>query len=196
MTVRLLDSSNTVVNTTQTVADGTYQFTNVSPGTYRVEFVAPMGTAFTTQDQGGNDNLDSDADPTSGRTATFPVTAGSSDLSRDAGLVLPQVTVVASDPDASEVGPDSGAFTFTRSGGNTAQALTVYYTLGGNATCGAPGSSIGAPVYVRFVSIRIGKMNSDRIAIKREQPALRHAAAKGTTLDLQAAVAYPTSAGG
>src|SRR6185437_14614865 len=63
-------------------------------------------------------------------------------------------------------------------------------------TRGAPDRSIGVSAHVRFASVGIGKMHGDRIALKREQPALRHAVAKGATLDFQAAVAHPASAGG
>jgi hypothetical protein len=45
----------------------------------------------------------------------------------------PVVNLVASDPDAAETGPDTGAFTFTRSGGNLAAALTVSFTRTGTA---------------------------------------------------------------
>ena len=45
------------------------------------------------------------------------------------------MTVVASDPNASEVGPDPGAFTFSR-GGCTVAALTINYTVSGTATAG------------------------------------------------------------
>ncbi|PYM16528.1 MAG: hypothetical protein DME18_01195, partial [Verrucomicrobia bacterium] len=45
----------------------------------------------------------------------------------------PTVTVVATDGDASEQGPDPGEFTFARTG-DTSSALTVNYTLGGTAT--------------------------------------------------------------
>jgi len=44
------------------------------------------------------------------------------------------VNLVATDPDAAETGPDSGAFTFTRTGGNLAAALTVSFTRTGLAT--------------------------------------------------------------
>ncbi|MEZ5291743.1 MAG: Calx-beta domain-containing protein [Vicinamibacterales bacterium] len=46
----------------------------------------------------------------------------------------PVVEIVATDPDASETGPDPGAFTVTRRGGNLAQALTVSFTRSGTAT--------------------------------------------------------------
>lgn len=45
---------------------------------------------------------------------------------------LPVVTVVATDPKASEDGPDPGVFTVTRKGG-TNDPLTVFYSLGGTA---------------------------------------------------------------
>jgi len=49
---------------------------------------------------------------------------------------LPVVSVTASDPLASESGADYGAFTLSRPATNTAQALTVYFTLGGTARMG------------------------------------------------------------
>ncbi len=49
----------------------------------------------------------------------------------------PVVEVVATDPDASEAGPDPGAVTFTRRGGNLAQALTVNITRAGTAGVGS-----------------------------------------------------------
>jgi hypothetical protein len=46
----------------------------------------------------------------------------------------PVVDLRASDPDAAEAGPDPGAFTFSRQGGNLAVGLTVAFTRGGTAT--------------------------------------------------------------
>jgi hypothetical protein len=53
------------------------------------------------------------------------------------------VTVVATDPDASEAGPDTGTFTFSRSGGNLAEGLTVWFARSGTATNGVDYESIG-----------------------------------------------------
>lgn len=50
--------------------------------------------------------------------------------------VLPQVTVVATDPVATEAGQTTGTFTVTRSG-DTTVALTVHYTMAGTATGGS-----------------------------------------------------------
>ncbi|MCI0635539.1 MAG: hypothetical protein L0206_16740, partial [Actinobacteria bacterium] len=60
----------------------------------------------------------------------------------------PVVTVSATDPDASEAGPDSGTFTFTRSGGNLAASLTVSFTRGGTATNTSDYANIGFSVTI------------------------------------------------
>ncbi len=90
VTVRLLDSGGAQLATTTTGGGGTYSFAGLAPGNYFVEFVAPAGTAFTRQDQGGDDTLDSDAAPTGatpGRTGSFALAAGGSNNDIDAGLV-------------------------------------------------------------------------------------------------------------
>src|SRR5437016_13946269 len=57
----------------------------------------------------------------------------------------PTVRVVATDPNASEPGPDSGTFTISRTG-NTSAALTVHYTLGGAAQNGTDYQQLGTSV--------------------------------------------------
>ena len=47
----------------------------------------------------------------------------------------PVVTILASDPNASEIGPDTGAFTISRTG-PTNDNLTVFYGVGGTAQPG------------------------------------------------------------
>ena len=58
----------------------------MAPGAYYVEFVAPSGYTFSPQDVGGNDALDSDANPATGVTATTTLTSGETDGTWDAGL--------------------------------------------------------------------------------------------------------------
>ena len=48
------------------------------------------------------------------------------------GTPPPVVTVVASDPDASEIGPDTGTFTVSRTGPTNTE-LNVVYRVGGTA---------------------------------------------------------------
>ncbi|MCB8925924.1 MAG: carboxypeptidase regulatory-like domain-containing protein [Ardenticatenaceae bacterium] len=94
--VRLYDINNTQIMTTTTDANGRYQFINLTPGTYHVEFVLPEGLIFTLQDQGVNDAVDSDADPTTGLTIPTVLTPGENDVSWDAGLIEPPDLVLAS----------------------------------------------------------------------------------------------------
>ena len=87
VTVRLLDGSgNPTGMSTTTDGSGYYSFT-VAPGTYRLEFAAPSGMAWTSADRSSDDALDSDVDPATGRTGAFTVVAGQTDTSWDAGLV-------------------------------------------------------------------------------------------------------------
>ncbi|MCA0454207.1 MAG: carboxypeptidase regulatory-like domain-containing protein [Chloroflexi bacterium] len=87
VTVNLLNSAGTIIATTTTNATGNYLFNNLPPDDYRVEFVLPAGYQFSPPDAGGDDSLDSDANPTTGRTILVNLPPGTNDLSRDAGIV-------------------------------------------------------------------------------------------------------------
>ena len=72
VTVNLTDCSGKVIDSTTTDTNGNYLFTDLTPGDYAVQFVAPAGYLFTTADAGG-DAADSDAtdpvtDPATGTT--------------------------------------------------------------------------------------------------------------------------------
>ncbi|MCH9670195.1 MAG: carboxypeptidase regulatory-like domain-containing protein [Gammaproteobacteria bacterium] len=88
VTVNLKDAGGNVIATTTTAGDGSYGFSGLTPGTYSVQFVEPNGLALTQLNQGGNDALDSDADPAmAGMTATTTLMSGGNDPTLDAGLV-------------------------------------------------------------------------------------------------------------
>ncbi len=72
---------------TVTDADGMYMFV-VPPGTYKVTFTAPTGYQFSPPDQGSDDALDSDADPTTGMTPMVTVNMGEYNNTLDAGFYL------------------------------------------------------------------------------------------------------------
>jgi deoxycytidine triphosphate deaminase len=55
----------------------------------------------------------------------------------------PVVGVAATDPNASEAGPDPGMFTFTRTGGDVSSPLQVFFTRGGTATEGVDYANLG-----------------------------------------------------
>ena len=88
VTVTLTGTSGTgtpVTLTTTTNSTGFYEFTNLQPGTYTVTFGTPAGFTATTPDQ-GNDNIDSDANQTTGATPPVTLTGGQNNTTIDAGF--------------------------------------------------------------------------------------------------------------
>ncbi len=118
VTVNLLDGAgNPVLGddgqpiTATTDDNGEYIFEMLNPGqTYIVEFVAPEGSTFTLLNA-GDDEVDSDADPLTGRSAPITLGEGQVDLTIDAGLVA------ETEPDLSSIGD----FIFEDSNGNGIQ---------------------------------------------------------------------------
>ena len=89
VTVRLYDLSGVSpvqIATTSTDSSGAYLFSGLNPGEYEVSFDLPSGFLFSDQNQGGDDNLDSDADPLSGISDSFTLESGEFDSSIDAGM--------------------------------------------------------------------------------------------------------------
>ncbi|WP_261303569.1 SdrD B-like domain-containing protein [Paenibacillus andongensis] len=88
--VNLYKTSNptTVFDSTFTDVTGIYQFTNLDPGSYFVEFITPAGYGITPKDQGSDDTLDSDAEPATGKTASVTLSSGDNNTTLDAGLYL------------------------------------------------------------------------------------------------------------
>ena len=102
VTVRLIDATtglpvtdlfdNPVAPQT-TDANGNYLFTVLKPGTYKVVFdpaTLPTGTTFTVKDTGADD-VDSDANPTTGVTDAIVLAADGKIRTVDAGIVSPVV---------------------------------------------------------------------------------------------------------
>ena len=57
----------------------------------------------------------------------------------------PEITITATDANASEAGPDTGTYTFSRTGDSSA-ALTVNFNVTGTATSGTDYTMLGASV--------------------------------------------------
>ncbi|GJM32429.1 MAG: hypothetical protein DHS20C18_14300 [Saprospiraceae bacterium] len=72
-------------DTTVTDSNGNYYF-EVPPGTYKITFVQPIGLEPSPQNAGGNDAVDSDADPIMGMTEIFTIGPNETDLTFDAGF--------------------------------------------------------------------------------------------------------------
>ncbi|MBL8474054.1 MAG: carboxypeptidase regulatory-like domain-containing protein, partial [Rhodocyclaceae bacterium] len=85
VTVKLLSAAGTLLATTTTDSTGHYLFSNLNPGDYKVQVVAPSGYYVSPKDQGGNDATDSDMD-SAGTTAVITLNGGTDNLSVDAGL--------------------------------------------------------------------------------------------------------------
>jgi len=90
VTVNLLDADGNFLEDTTTDANGAYAFTELDPGTYIVEFVAPPGADFSPQGATSTDQ-DSDADPATGRAAPVTVSSGDNILTIDAGISLREI---------------------------------------------------------------------------------------------------------
>jgi len=86
ITVRLFDADNNLVGTTSTNEEGYYEFVG-SFGRYFLEFVIPLEISFTKQAVGDNDEIDSDADPVTGRTNEFDQGADGNQMKWDAGIL-------------------------------------------------------------------------------------------------------------
>lgn len=84
--VTLYDSAWTNLASTTTDANGNYQFMDLTPGEYILEFQPPSGYFFSPQDQGSDDAIDSDPNISTGQTNVIALAVGESNLSFDAGL--------------------------------------------------------------------------------------------------------------
>lgn len=98
VTVTLQLGNGTVVSSTTTNASGYYEFIGLTAGTsYQLVFTnLPGGYDFTSKDQGGDDTIDSDVNPSTAKTAKFTPVSNFFDHSWDAGLyqsVYPEINV-------------------------------------------------------------------------------------------------------
>jgi hypothetical protein len=92
--VNLLNTSGAVVATTTTDSTGNFKFKNISPGSYKVQFMKPSGYSFTAANV-GDDASDSDADG-NGMTAAYTFSGGLDDDTIAAGVINDYQGVIAS----------------------------------------------------------------------------------------------------
>ncbi len=88
ITVSLYDSGDNLLGSVVSGADGSYTFEGLASGNYYLTFTnPPSGYALSPVNQGGDDALDSDADPgNGGKTATFLLNISATDNTWDAGF--------------------------------------------------------------------------------------------------------------
>lgn len=88
-TVRLFSATGTLLQTTTTNDQGIYGFNNLDPGSYFIEFVKPTNFNVSPLRVGGDDELDSDGDLTTGRTRVFTLVDFETNLRFDYGIFAP-----------------------------------------------------------------------------------------------------------
>jgi len=119
LTVKLLNLNGSVNQQTTTSATGFFRFDGLDPTAYfSIQVVKPTGYAFTSFLSGANSNIDSDTDPSLGRTYHFQVPVNTYDDTFDTGLLR-----LSDRPNGSIVGP--GAVP-----GNSVYAYSI--TVSGN----------------------------------------------------------------
>ena len=84
--VKLFNCSDVLLDSTTTASNGYYLFDQLDAGDYYVQFIIPVNYVVTSQNQGTDDEIDSDADPVTGKTVCTSLGAEETDLSWDAGL--------------------------------------------------------------------------------------------------------------
>ena len=90
ISVHLLNTSDQLLATDITDANGYYLFENLTPAIYRIRFIIPSGYTLVTPQIGGDPATDSDAiaeGTSSGKTSDIDLAAGEVDLTWDAGLI-------------------------------------------------------------------------------------------------------------
>ncbi len=101
----------------------------------------------------------------------------------------PTVAISATDPTASEIGPDTGTFAVTRTGATTS-ALTVNYLIGGTATNGSDydtlSGSVTIPAGASAANITVTPI-ADSLVEGNETVTLTLAAASGISLGTSSA---------
>ena len=115
VTVNLKDENGNIIDTQTTGPDGEYLFTELTPGTYSVQFELPTGFTFTDLNAGGNDTVDSDADPAmNGMTEPVTLDNGDNNLDQDAGILRdPELDMVKDLVGVTDLGNENFQVTYT-----------------------------------------------------------------------------------
>src|SRR5436190_389015 len=127
VTVVLFKCDGTLMGTMATNAGGFYQFTNLVPGCYRVQFATPGSLTPTAANQGLNDATDSDA--VGGVTGNYTLNSGDNNLTVDAGFYsLPPGLTLVKSANVQITGPYQPVtytYTVTNTGGTTLTNIVV-----------------------------------------------------------------------
>ncbi|WP_165492348.1 SdrD B-like domain-containing protein [Jiulongibacter sediminis] len=148
------------VASTTTDANGFYAFDNLATGDYVVVFGQPSGYTATNDNQGGDDALDSDADPITGASHIVNLSAGEYDQTIDAGFYLDsqcyEITAITALNTNICVG-DYASFSATSS--NDA-SIAWYYSSSGGAPFGTSASGVEFEVNPTTTTTYYGELTS------------------------------------
>ncbi len=130
--VRLYYSAgDSLAGSTTTDVNGYYSFDNIIPGTYYVKFTLPSTYTFSAKHQGSSSTLDSDVNPSTGKTDAIVLVAGTDITTVDAGMFIPNYDANLSLEKTSSVGTagNGGQIMFTlklkNNGPKTATGVTI-----------------------------------------------------------------------
>jgi hypothetical protein len=165
VTVKLLNSNNQVFATTTTNASGAYAFIGVTPGSYSVQFVTPVGGYTATTANAGNDAIDSDANTGTGVTGPYTLISGQTNNTIDAGYILPLAPdihlekTVSPSPVAANV-PVTYTYLVTNPGGVALDNVTV---RDDNATPGNTNDDFTPAPTLKAGGFNIGDADGDNL---------------------------------
>jgi YD repeat-containing protein len=134
VTVKLW-SGATLVSTAVSDSTGDYDLGELSAGTYQVQFVTPAGYTLTAQNQGSDDTVDSDPDPTTGYTDSISLATSQALDTVDAGMIPlpldpPVITGMTTDTGASSSDRVTSDTTPTLLGTAAASSTVTIYRQG------------------------------------------------------------------
>lgn len=168
VTVTLLSgcTGNTVLGTRTTSSTGNYTFAGLAAGQYRIQMTLPTGYQFTAVNQGTDDGIDSDINPTTGTSDCITLAAGQADPNLDAGTVpssaptaTPTSTPASTTPGSvgNQVWEDTNGNGIQDFGEPYVQGVTVELLSGCTSTTVLATQTTDANGYYNFTNVAAGQ---------------------------------------
>jgi uncharacterized repeat protein (TIGR01451 family) len=192
--VRLYDASGLEITNATTAADGSYAFTGLPVTNYSLTFEPPSDTFFTAESAGGDAQLDSDANLTSGESGTVSLLGSADRRDIDAGLYVPAAVF-------GHLFVDKDGDLVRDTGDSSVTNALVWLAVNGVTVASTNTSDIGyyffGDVPPGTVSILVSRASATLIDVPTTDPALsdeRRNRAEELPDD-EAYIAYPVTSG-